>query len=172
MANYDLIFGILFYVLVIFFFYIMRKNVTIKGILFIYRTKAGLKAMDKIANIFPRLLKGMEPVSIIIGFISMAALFIFLIYYTFLHYKREELTIKEYSFWIFLWALFILVAAYPAILNPIVSSLKVLRKMDFLTILGFMFLTGSMFYIYTIVRNSQKRLEEIVRNMAIKKAKK
>ena len=109
----------------------------------------------------------------ILGIQILGILFgLFMIYYTFLHYKREELTIKEYSFWIFLWVLFILVAAYPAVLNPIVSSLKVLRKMDFLTILGFMFLTGSMFYIYTIVRNNQKRLEEIVRNMAMKKSKK
>lgn len=90
MVNYDLIFGILFYVLVIFFFYLGRKNVTIKGILFVYRTKIGLKAMDKIANIFPRLLRGIEPVSIVIGFISMVALFIFLIYHTSLLFLRPD----------------------------------------------------------------------------------
>ena len=90
MVNYDLIFGIIFYVLVIFFFYLVRKNVTIKGILFIYRTKVGLKAMDNIASIFPRLLKGIEPVSIVIGFISMVALFIFLIYHTFLLFIRPD----------------------------------------------------------------------------------
>lgn len=111
-------------------------------------------------------------VASILGIQILGVLFgLFMMYYTFLHYKREELTIKEYSFWIVLWILFVVVALFPAILNPIVSSLKVLRRMDFLTILGFMFLTGSMFYVYIIVRSNQKRLEEIVRKIAIKKKK-
>ena len=142
MANYDLIFGILFYVLVIFFFYIMRKNVTIKGILFIYRTKAGLKAMDKIANIFPRLLKGMEPVSIIIGFISMAALFIFLIYYTFLLFIRPDT---------------------PAALAPLLPGVRI----PGLPILPFWFFIISVFFII-IVHESAHGVFARLHNLKIK----
>ena len=142
MANYDLIFGILFYVLVIFFFYIMRKNVTIKGILFIYRTKAGLKAMDKIANIFPRLLKGMEPVSIIIGFISMAALFIFLIYYTFLLFIRPDT---------------------PAALAPLLPGVRI----PGLPILPFWFFIISVFFII-IVHESAHGIFARLHNLKIK----
>ena len=142
MANYDLIFGILFYVLVIVFFYIMRKNVTIKGILFIYRTKAGLKAMDKIANIFPRLLKGMEPVSIIIGFISMAALFIFLIYYTFLLFIRPDT---------------------PAALAPLLPGVRI----PGLPILPFWFFIISVFFII-IVHESAHGVFARLHNLKIK----
>ena len=142
MANYDLIFGILFYVLVIFFFYIMRKNVTIKGILFIYRTKAGLKAMDKIANIFPRLLKGMEPVSIILGFISMAALFIFLIYYTFLLFIRPDT---------------------PAALAPLLPGVRI----PGLPILPFWFFIISVFFII-IVHESAHGVFARLHNLKIK----
>ena len=142
MANYDLIFGILFYVLVIVFFYIMRKNVTIKGILFIYRTKAGLKAMDKIANIFPRLLKGMEPVSIILGFISMAALFIFLIYYTFLLFIRPDT---------------------PAALAPLLPGVRI----PGLPILPFWFFIISVFFII-IVHESAHGVFARLHNLKIK----
>ncbi|MBS3097664.1 DUF2304 domain-containing protein [Candidatus Woesearchaeota archaeon] len=108
----------------------------------------------------------------ILGIQILGILFgLFMIYYTFLHYKREELTIKEYVFWMFIWILFVIIAGFPKLLNPIIFSLKVLRRMDFLTIVGFMFLTGSMFYIYIIVRGNQKKLEEIVRKIAVKKKK-
>lgn len=91
MVNYDLIFGIIFYGLVILFFYLGRKNVSVSGkILFIYRTKIGLKAMDKISKMFPRTLKGLGVLGIVLGFISMGALFLFLIYQTFLLFIRPD----------------------------------------------------------------------------------
>src|SRR3989344_5805371 len=125
MANYDLIFGILFYALVILFFYLVRKNVTIQGILFIYRTKIGLKAMDKIAKIFPRILKGLEPVSIVIGFLSMVALFIFLIYYTFLLFIRPDT---------------------PAALAPLLPGIKI----PGLPVLPFWFFIISVFFVIVV----------------------
>ena len=94
---------------------------------------------------------------------------IFMMYYTFLHYKRKEITVKEYSFWLALWALFIVVTILPQTLDPVVKSLKLARTMDFFIIVGFMFMIGSIFYTYTLVRKDQKKVEEIVRNMAIKK---
>src|SRR3989338_7378245 len=142
MANYDLIFGILFYVLVIVFFYIMRKNVTIKGILFIYRTKVGLKAMDNIASIFPRLLKGIEPVSIVIGFISMVALFIFLIYHTFLLFIRPDT---------------------PAALAPLLPGVRI----PGLPVLPFWFFIISVFFII-IVHESAHGIFARLHNLKIK----
>ncbi len=109
----------------------------------------------------------------ILGIQILGLLFgVFMIYYTFLHHKRKELTIKEYSFWIILWIVFIVVALFPQILDPIVRSLSLARTMDFFIILGFMFMIGSIFYTYLIVRKNQKRLEEIVRKVAIDKAEK
>jgi len=106
----------------------------------------------------------------ILGIQILGLLFgIFMMYYTFLHHKRKELTVKEYLFWIILWVLFVIVALFPVILDPIVKSLNLARTMDFFIIVGFMFLIGSLFYIYLLVRGNQKRLEEIVRKIAIEK---
>jgi hypothetical protein len=93
----------------------------------------------------------------------------FMIYYVFLHYKRRELTTKEYLLWAALWVLFIIFTLFPWLLNPIIKPIGFARIMDFFIVTGFMFLIGSLFYIYLMVRKNQKRLEEIVRKIAFEK---
>ena len=94
---------------------------------------------------------------------------LFMMYYVFLHHKRKELTIKEYTFWIFLWVLFIILTLFPWLLDPFVTSIGFARTMDFFIVAGFLFLIGSLFYIYLLVRSNQKKLERIVRRMAFQK---
>lgn len=106
----------------------------------------------------------------ILGIQILGILFaIFMLYYTFLQKKRKDFTTKEYSFWVILWTIFLIVTIFPGLLDPIVKSLSLARTMDFFIILGFMFLIGSIFYTYTLVRKNQKKLEEIVRKVAMKK---
>ena len=108
----------------------------------------------------------------ILGIQILGVLFgFFMMYYTFLHWKRKEITFKEYTAWQVLWILFLIVAVFPQILDPIVKSLSLARTMDFFIILGFMFLIGALFYTYTIVRKNQNKVEEIVRKIAIEKRK-
>ncbi|MBI3027787.1 DUF2304 domain-containing protein [Candidatus Woesearchaeota archaeon] len=94
---------------------------------------------------------------------------LFMIYYSFLHYKRKEFTVKEFSFWSGLWIFFIIIALFPYILNPIVKSLSFARTFDLLVISGFLFLIAVNFYVYTITRKNQMQLETIVREIAMKK---
>ena len=106
----------------------------------------------------------------LLGIQLLGALFgLFMIYYVFLHRKRKELTIREYLFWVFLWILFIFFTLFPSLLKPIVTSIGFARIMDVFIVAGFMFLIGSLFYIYLLVRGNQKRLEDIVRKMAFEK---
>jgi len=106
----------------------------------------------------------------ILGIQILGILFgVFMLYFTFLQRKRRVFTTKEYSFWMILWTVFLIVTIFPALLDPVVKSLSLARIMDFFIILGFMFLVGSIFYTYTIVRGNQKKLEEIVRKIAMKK---
>jgi len=78
--NLDLILAIIFYVLVIIFLIKKRKNVEVQGnIFFLYRTKLGLKLMDKIAGISPKTLKILGLLGIITGFLGMIIIFYFLV---------------------------------------------------------------------------------------------
>ena len=97
---------------------------------------------------------------------------LFMIYYSFLNYKRKEFTTKEFSLWIFLWIIFIIITLFPNFLDPVVKSLSFARAFDLLVISGFIFLIALIFYIYTITRKNQKQLETIVRLIAMKKNKK
>ena len=96
---------------------------------------------------------------------------LFMVYYSFLKYKRREFTVKEFSFWLVLWVVFIIVALFPYVLDPLSKSLNFARTFDLLVISGFLFLILAIFYIYTITKKNQKQLETIVRELAIKRNK-
>lgn len=97
---------------------------------------------------------------------------LFFLYYTFINYKRKEFTAREFVLWVVAWAVFILIALFPFILDPILKPLGFLRTLDFLIISGFLFLIASTFYTYTLARKTQKRIETLVRALALKKNKK
>lgn len=97
---------------------------------------------------------------------------LFMIYYSFLLHKRKEFTVKEFSFWIFLWIIFIIISLFPFLLNPLVKSLGFFRTLDLLIITGFLFLIAITFYNYRITRKNQRQLETIVRTIAISNKKK
>lgn len=97
---------------------------------------------------------------------------LFMIYYSFLNYKRREFTSKEFSFWLSLWIVFIVITLFPFLLDPIVKTFGFFRTLDLLVISGFLFLIAAIFYTYTLTRKNQKRLETVVREIAIKRDKK
>ena len=104
---------------------------------------------------------GIQILGILFGF--------FMMYYTFLHYKRKDFTIREYSFWFIFWGIFVIVTLFPQMLDPVLETLNISRTLDFFIIAGFLFLIFIIFYTYTIVRKNQKKLEEVVRQIALKK---
>lgn len=95
---------------------------------------------------------------------------LFMLYYSFLNYKKKEFTSKEFIAWAVLWVLFIAVALFPFILDPIIKPLNFSRALDFLIVSGFLFLIAITFYTYTLTRKTQKQVESIVRSTAIRKA--
>ncbi len=97
---------------------------------------------------------------------------LFMIYYSFLNYKRREFTSKEFSFWLSLWVVFIVITLFPFLLDPIVKTFGFFRTLDLLVMGGFLFLIAAIFYTYTLTRKNQKRLETVVREIAIKRNKK
>ena len=108
--------------------------------------------------------------NIMLGIQVLGVLFgLFMMYYSFLHFKRNEFTTKEFTFWTVLWVLFIYVTLLPTSLDFIVKSLSLTRPLDFFIIVGFMVLIAMFFYTYTLVRINQRKLEHIVREIAGKK---
>jgi hypothetical protein len=107
----------------------------------------------------------------IVGIQIVGVLFgLLMLYFTFLEQKRKVFTVKEYIFWLGLWAAFMFITFFPNSLNFIIKDiLDLKRPIDFYIIVGFMVLTGMMFHMYMVMRKTQNKVEEIVRKMALEK---
>ena len=90
-----------------------------------------------------------------------------LLYLSFFHFKRKEFTLNEAGVWGLVGIAFIILSFYPSILDPIVEKLKFARSLDLLIVIGFMFLIGAMFHTYSIARRSDRRIEQLVRKVAL-----
>ena len=108
----------------------------------------------------------------ILGIQLLGILFaLFMIYLTSLYQKRKEFDAKEAAFWIILWTIVILVTLLPDLLNPITATLQLGRTMDLFIILGFMLVMGVAFHNYLSLRKTQRKVETIVRKLAINERK-
>ena len=93
---------------------------------------------------------------------------LFMLYITFLHKKRDEFTLNESGFWAIMWVAFIFLVLFPHSFDFIIKDvLDFGRTMDFFIVAGFMFVIGAIFYTYTILRKTQKKIDTIVRKVAI-----
>ena len=88
--------ALLFILCTLLFILYNRKKVEVQKILFpliyfvMYRTSLGLSAMDRIAARFPRTLKLIAKIAIILGFIGMALISFELVYSSFKLIKTPE----------------------------------------------------------------------------------
>ncbi|MEK6948954.1 MAG: DUF2304 domain-containing protein [Nanoarchaeota archaeon] len=106
----------------------------------------------------------------ILGIQILGVLFgFFMLYYNFLQYKRKEFTIKEYAFWFVFWGSFVAMTLFPQILDPLLATFGIIRALDFFIIAGFLFLIFVIFYTYVQLRKTQRKLEDVVRNIALRK---
>lgn len=77
--NVDLITLIVFYSVILLLFLRYKHKFTIQGIMVLYKTGIGLKLMDRLAKLNPKLLRFLSVSGTVIGFIGMTASFAFLV---------------------------------------------------------------------------------------------
>lgn len=104
----------------------------------------------------------------IIGIQLMGILFILImIYLTFLYYKKSHYSAASLSLWMAVWLGALLLVLFPETLYGIMETLKIERTVDFFVISGFMFFTVLIFYLYNTVKQMQRKMERLVRKIAI-----
>jgi len=70
--NYDILFAVLLYAIIFVFFLFNRKKFKIQGkIMLLYPTQIGIKLMDRIAGIKPKVTKTIGYVGVVVGFVGM-----------------------------------------------------------------------------------------------------
>lgn len=90
-----------------------------------------------------------------------------MMYFTFVKYKRKELSKNEILFWFTGWTLMIVVAIKPSALDFISGQLNFYRRLDFFVVLGFFVLMGLGFFNYSTVKKLERKLERYVRQDAM-----
>jgi len=94
---YDIIFLVVFTLAVILFLYTRRSNLQRQGILYLYKTKVGLKVIEYTATKFKKILQPLQYLIVVCGYTLMAFISWFLLKFSYLYitspFMAEELKI-------------------------------------------------------------------------------
>ncbi len=105
----------------------------------------------------------------ILGLQIIAIFFAFLmIYLALLNYKRSEIDRGEFFSWIIIWVLTIFVVIFPEILRSYAQRFFITRLFDLMVVGGFILVIFLVAKTYIRSRRIEKKLEELVRQEALK----
>ena len=88
---------------------------------------------------------------------------------TFLQYKKRNFGPKGLFVWMAIWLGFLSIVFYPPMIKNFMEVLSITRAIDFFVIFGFFLFTMIIFYMYIIVKKNEKKVEELVRKLALEK---
>lgn len=94
-----------------------------------------------------------------------------MIYFALLHYKKGNLSGMEIYSWIAIWVAVILIVLFPEIVRTYAVSFSVSRVLDLLIAGGFIVVIIMVTSAYLRVSQTEKRIDELVRKLALKDKK-
>jgi hypothetical protein len=96
---------------------------------------------------------------------------LFMLYVVNIHRRKLQLSRAEVFFWYSIWLLFMVVSIFPQLLVGIAQRLNFARVFDFLVVVALMIITIIVITNYFIQRDNAQKLEDLVRDIAIKQVK-
>lgn len=109
-------------------------------------------------------LLGIQLISLLFAF--------FMLYVAFIHFKKKNINLLEFSFWLIIWSSFIFFALFPRVLDPLLKRIFVYRAMDLLMIVAFMILTYLGFQNHIGIKFLQRQHQSLIRDLALKNVSK
>jgi len=104
-----------------------------------------------------------------IGIQIIAIIFAFwMIYFTFLHFRRKEFDKKELFSWQILWLGLIIVVLFPGSVKFVLEATSITRTFDLVVIIAIVVLLGITFRNYVVIKRLEKLIEEFVRKESVK----
>ena len=88
-------------------------------------------------------------------------------YFTYVRFRRKELSKQDVVLWLGCWILLIAVAIKPNILDFLIAPINFYRRLDFFVVFGFFILLLLAFFNYSTVKKLEKKLENYVRQEAL-----
>lgn len=94
-----------------------------------------------------------------------------MLYLTYLYLRRKEFGVGDTAFWLIVWGGFILLIIFSTSANVLLESLRIHRAMDLFMMMGMLVMSIVIFYLYATVRRTSRRVEFLVRKIALSKNK-
>lgn len=99
-----------------------------------------------------------------IGLQIVAILFaLWMIYFSYLHFRRGEFNRYEFAIWEILWLGLIAIVIFPKSVQFILTTFSITRTFDLVVIVGMIILFGVTFRNYVVVKRLEKKIELTVR---------
>lgn len=92
---------------------------------------------------------------------------LWMFYFTYLHYRRREFSIYEFTFWLILWIGLVVVVLFPQSVDFLLRAFSINRTFDFVIVVGIVVLYGITFRNYVLLRRLDRRLEQYARRDAL-----
>lgn len=96
---------------------------------------------------------------------------LFMLYWSFYIHKKHIIAISELSFWSLIWVGFITIALFPDSTKLILQTFHINRTLDLVTIIAFMVLWVVSYRNYLNNKVIRRKLEQLVRDLAISESK-
>jgi hypothetical protein len=95
-----------------------------------------------------------------------------MIYITYFYYKRKIFLYYDVLLWAYVWMLLIIAVIFPEKLSAIIQPLQIVRVLDLLTMGSIFLLFSLVFVIFARSRYNDRRIEKIVKEIALKEKEK
>lgn len=104
-----------------------------------------------------------------IGLQLVAIIFaLWMLYFSYLHYRRHEFTRLEFFLWEILWLGLVVVVVLPHSVQFLLKAFSITRTFDLVVVVAIVILFGVTFRNYVLQKRQAKKLEELIRHLALK----
>ncbi len=95
-----------------------------------------------------------------------------MIYFSLVNYKKGEINKREFYSWALIWIGTAFIVVFPELLRTVSYNFLITRLFDLMVVVAFLIVISMSAVMYVRTRKLEKKLEELVRTLAIKDTKK
>ncbi|MFP4112435.1 MAG: DUF2304 family protein [Candidatus Woesearchaeota archaeon] len=95
---------------------------------------------------------------------------LFMLYLTFLYFKRDDYGVFGFLVWFAIWSAFLVLVSFPRTVYGIMYALKIERTADFFVATALMFFSIVIFKLYDNNKKLNKKMEDVIRKVAFMQA--
>ena len=103
--------------------------------------------------------------------IAVIAFAIVMVFATYTAWRKDQLSPRESLIWSGVWVGLILISLFPDRLRGVIGPLHVARLLDLVIVLAILFLSALTFALNRALRQTQLRIVQLVRSIALDEAK-